>query len=108
MKGLNREALRLACTMKQFIDNRYPAHVYEFVHSRAKLDGVQLKKIEMLQLISTIDNDLAMAALETKFLPYEDVAMLLLRLVLNCNNVNVLSTSARIRVALLNEQSNDF
>lgn len=100
MKGLNKAAFDLACTMKHFVDHRYPAHVYEFVHGRAKLDGVQLNNMEMLQLISTMDNDLAMKALETKFLPYEDVAMLLLRLVLNCNNVNVLSTPARIRVAL--------
>lgn len=103
MKGLDRKAVTLRCNMPQFIDSRYPAHKFEFIHSRAKLDGVQLKKIEMLQLISTVDNDLAMAALRTKYLPYEDVAMLLLRCVLRCSNVYVMSCPARIRVALLNE-----
>ena len=103
MKGLNKAAFDLACTMKQFLDNRYPAHTFEFIHSRAKLDGVLLKKVEMLQLISTIDNDLAMTALRTKYLPYEDVAMLLLRCVLRCSNVYVKCCPARITVALLNE-----
>lgn len=103
MKGLCSRAIQLGCDMPRFIENRYPSHVYEFVNSRAKLDGVYLRKVELIQLISTVNNELAMTILKTKFISYEDVAMHLLRCVLQCSNVYVLSSPARIRVALLNE-----
>lgn len=100
-QGLAWKAHGMRFTLPNFLDWR--RHTFEFVGSRAKLDGVCLKKIEMLQLISTVNNDLAIDLLNDKYLCYNDVAMHLLRNILQCGNVDVISNSTRIRVALLNE-----
>lgn len=99
MKGLNKKAFDLKFKSPQFLGD-YKQYYFEFTGNRAKMNGEYLKKLEMLRLISTFDNDLAMSLLSEKFIPYEDVAMHLMRGLFQFCNVNINSNVTRLRIAM--------
>lgn len=104
MKGLDRKALDLKLKSPQLF-GEYKHYNFEFVGNRAKLNGEILKKIEILRLISTYDNELAMSLLSEKFISYEDVAMYLMRGLFQFCNVSIHSNATRLRVAMQPTQS---
>lgn len=102
MKGLNKKAFDLKFKSPQFLGD-YKHYKFEFVGNRAKLNGEILKKIEILRLISTYDNELAMSLLSERFISYEDVAMHLMRGLFQFCNVSIHSDAMRLKIAILND-----
>lgn len=99
MKGLNKKAFDLKFKSPHFLGD-YKQYYFEFTGSRAKMNGEYLKKLELLRLISTFDNDLAMSLLSERFIPYEDVAMHLMRGLFQFCNVSINSDAPRLRIAM--------
>lgn len=104
MKGLDKKAFDLKFKSPQFLSD-CKQYYFEFTGNRAKLNGECLKKIEILRLISTYDNELAMSLLSERFILYEDVAMHFMRGLFQFCNVSINSDASRLRIAMQTTQS---